>query len=175
LTVPVWKGAVLERLWAPWRLEFISQHRPDGCIFCDKPLCGDDRAAYIVQRGTHAYVMLNAFPYNSGHLMVIPYTHAASLQELPQEVLHEIMDLTQLCSRALSLAMAPDGLNAGFNLGAAAGAGIKDHIHFHVVPRWLGDTNFMPVLADVRVIPQSLDHAYTVLRQAFVELVQAES
>jgi len=160
----------VERLWAPWRLEYITQDKPGACIFCDKPLLGDDRAAYIVHRGAHAYVMLNAFPYNNGHLMVVPYAHLSALEDLPPETLHEMMDLTQLCSRALKLAVNPDGMNAGFNLGAAAGAGIKDHLHLHIVPRWLGDTNFMPVLADVRVIPQSLDRAYSILREAFARL-----
>jgi ATP adenylyltransferase len=157
----------MERLWAPWRLDYITQEKPLGCIFCEKPLLGDDRAAYIVHRGTHAYVMLNAFPYNNGHLMVVPYAHLAALEDLPPETLHEMMDLTQQCSRALNLVFTPDGLNAGFNLGTAAGAGIKDHIHLHVVPRWSGDTNFMPVIADVRVIPQSLDRAYELLVGAF--------
>jgi ATP adenylyltransferase len=164
----------MERLWAPWRLDYITQEKPRGCIFCDKPLLGDDRGAYIVDRGTHAYVMLNAFPYNNGHLMVVPYAHLAALEDLPSETLHEMMDLTQRCSRALKLVFAPDGLNAGFNLGAAAGAGIKDHLHLHVVPRWLGDTNFMPVIADVRVIPQSLDRAYELLVGAFKQLESRE-
>jgi ATP adenylyltransferase len=160
----------MERLWAPWRLDYITQEKPQGCIFCDKPLLGDDRAAYIVDRGTRAYVMLNAFPYNNGHLMVVPYAHQAALEDLPPETLHEMMDLSQQCSRALNLAVAPDGLNAGFNLGTAAGAGIKDHLHLHVVPRWSGDTNFMPVIADVRVIPQSLDRSYELLVGAFRRL-----
>lgn len=157
----------MERLWAPWRLQYVTQDDPHGCIFCDKPESGDDRAAYIVYRGAQAYVMLNAFPYNNGHLMVVPYAHLATLEEMPPEALHEMMDLTQQCSRVLKLTFEPDGLNAGFNLGAAAGAGIADHLHLHIVPRWRGDTNFMPVIGDVRVIPQSLDEAYTVLHDAF--------
>jgi ATP adenylyltransferase len=160
----------MERLWAPWRLQYITQNKPGGCIFCEKPASGDDSAAYVVHRGTHAYVMLNTFPYNNGHLMVVPYAHLAALEELPAETLHEMMDLTQLCSRALKSAVNPDGMNAGFNLGTAAGAGIKDHLHLHVVPRWLGDTNFMPVLADVRVIPESLDQSYELLVKAFERL-----
>jgi len=130
-------------------------------------LVGDDRACYIIRRGTHAYVILNAFPYNNGHLMVAPYAHLAAFEELPPETLHEMMDLAQHCTRALKLVFNPDGLNMGFNLGTAAGAGIKDHLHLHLVPRWLGDTNFMPVIADVRVIPQSLDQSYDLLTQAF--------
>ena len=160
----------MERLWAPWRLQYITQEKSDGCIFCDKPASGDDRAAYIVHRGDQAYVMLNAFPYNNGHLMVVPFAHLANLEELPPATLHEMMDLTQQCSRALKGSFAPDGLNAGFNLGAAAGAGISDHLHLHIVPRWKGDTNFMPVIGDVRVIPQSLDQAYSLLQEAFARL-----
>ena len=157
----------MERLWAPWRLQYIVEEKTGGCVFCEKPLAGDDRAGYIVRRGTHAYVILNAFPYNNGHLMVAPYAHLAAFEDLPPETLHEMMDLAQHCARALKLVFNPDGLNMGFNLGAAAGAGIKDHIHLHLVPRWLGDTNFMPVIADVRVIPQSLDQSYELLTQAF--------
>jgi len=163
----------MERLWAPWRLEYIKGDKPEGCIFCDKPLEGDDRAAYIVHRGVHAYVLLNAYPYNNGHLMIAPYAHLAAFEELPSETIHEMMDLAQQCSRALKLAFQPDGLNAGFNLGAAAGAGIKDHLHMHIVPRWKGDTNFMPVLADLRVIPESLDRSHQLLADAFAELERA--
>ena len=160
----------MERLWAPWRLQYVAKEKAGGCIFCDKPLAGDDRAAYIVHRGTLAFVLLNAFPYNNGHIMVAPYAHIANLEELPPDALHEMMDLSQLGTRALKNSFNPDGLNLGFNLGAAAGAGIKDHIHLHLVPRWVGDTNFMPVIGDVRVIPESLDQTYDKLREAFKSL-----
>jgi len=160
----------MERLWAPWRLQYITQDKPAGCIFCDKPLTGDDRASYIVLRGTHAYVLLNAFPYNNGHIMIAPYAHLAALEDLPSETMHEMMDLAQLATRALKSGFLPDGLNIGFNLGAAAGAGIKDHLHLHLVPRWSGDTNFMPVIGDTRVIPQSLDRTYELLTDAFAKL-----
>ena len=160
----------MERLWAPWRLQYIGEKKNDGCIFCQKPLQGDDRAAYIIKRGIHAFVMLNAFPYNNGHVMIAPYAHAATLEELPPETRHEMMDLAAECSRALKAAFHPEGINAGFNLGAAAGAGIADHLHMHLVPRWNGDTNFMPVLADVRVIPQSLDASWQLLSDAFAAL-----
>jgi ATP adenylyltransferase len=160
----------MERLWAPWRLQYVAKERDPGCIFCDKPKLGDDRATHIVHRGALAYVMLNTFPYNNGHLMVAPFAHMSALEELPQEVLHEMMDLAQQCARAFKLVFHPDGLNLGFNLGAAAGAGITDHLHLHLVPRWSGDTNFMPVIADVRVIPQSLDQSYDQLVEAFARL-----
>jgi ATP adenylyltransferase len=160
----------MERLWAPWRLEYITKEKPAGCIFCDKPLTGDDRASYIVWRGTYSYVLLNAFPYNNGHIMIAPYAHLADLEALPPETMHEMMDLAQLATRALKSGFLPDGLNIGFNLGAAAGAGIKDHLHLHLVPRWSGDTNFMPVIGDTRVIPQSLDRTYELLTEAFAKL-----
>jgi ATP adenylyltransferase len=165
----------MERLWAPWRLQYVTKEKAGGCIFCDKPLAGDDRAAYIVHRGVHAYVLLNAFPYNNGHIMVAPYAHIADLEELPPETAHEMMDLAQLATRALKGSFLPDGLNLGFNLGAAAGAGIKDHLHLHLVPRWVGDTNFMPVVGDVRVIPESLEQTYNKLTEAFAKLGEAAS
>ena len=164
------KGVLMERLWAPWRLQYVGAEKPAGCVFCDKPLQGDDRAAYIVKRGTHAYVILNAFPYNNGHLLVTPYAHISALEDVPSQTLYEMMDLAQLCARALKEAFHADALNAGFNLGAAAGAGIADHLHMHIVPRWAGDTNFMPVLGDVRIIPQSLDDAYCILTEAFAQM-----
>jgi ATP adenylyltransferase len=151
-------------------MDYIAQDRSEGCVFCAKPLVGDDRAVYIVHRGSRAFVILNAFPYNNGHIMVAPYAHLADLEELPADTLHEMMDLAQQCTRALKEVFRPDGLNLGFNLGSAAGAGIKDHLHLHLVPRWQGDTNFMPVLADVRVIPQSLERSYELLTEAFAHL-----
>jgi ATP adenylyltransferase len=111
--------------------------------------------------------MLNTFPYNNGHIMVAPFAHLANLEDLPPETLHEMMDLAQQCTRALKAGFSPDGINLGFNLGAAAGAGIKDHLHLHLVPRWQGDTNFMPVIGDVRVIPESLDQTFDKLVEGF--------
>jgi ATP adenylyltransferase len=164
----------VERLWAPWRLEYVTQAKSEGCIFCEKPLAGDDRAGHIIYRGSLAFVLLNAFPYNNGHIMIAPYAHLAELEELPPEILHEMIDLAQLSTRALKLTYHPDGVNLGINLGAAAGAGIKDHLHLHLVPRWKGDTNFMPVIGDVRVIPQSLDRSFDALREAFARLEAGE-
>jgi ATP adenylyltransferase len=157
----------MERLWAPWRLQYVTKERGQGCIFCEKPLAGDDRAAHIVHRGALAYVMLNTFPYNNGHIMVAPFAHVANLEDLPSDTLHEMMDLAQQSTRALKSRFSPDGINLGFNLGTAAGAGIKDHLHLHLVPRWQGDTNFMPVIGDVRVIPESLDQTFDKLVEAF--------
>lgn len=161
----------MRRLWAPWRLGYVTQQeKARGCIFCDKPQAGDDRANHIVRRGRHAYVMLNTYPYNNGHIMVAPFAHVSCLEDLPPDTLHELMDLSQECIRAFKLSFSPDGFNLGLNLGAAAGAGIKDHLHLHLVPRWSGDTNFMPVIADVRVIPQSLDGTRDQLAKALEEL-----
>jgi ATP adenylyltransferase len=160
----------MKRLWAPWRLQYVTKDRPQGCIFCDKPQVGDDRANHIVHRGRHAYVMLNTYPYNNGHVMIAPFAHVACLEDLPAATAHEMMDLSQQCIRAFRLSFYPEGFNLGFNLGTAAGAGIKEHLHLHLVPRWSGDTNFMPVVADVRVIPQSLDDAYDQLVQALAQV-----
>lgn len=164
----------MERLWAPWRLQYVAGERSDNCIFCDKPLLGNDKEAHIVFRGKLAYVMLNTFPYNNGHVMVAPFAHLSAFEDLPEDTLKEMFSLAQQCVRAFKLVLRPDGVNIGLNLGAAAGAGIKDHVHMHLVPRWEGDTNFMPVLADVRVIPQALDDTYEQLAAAFSRLTPEE-
>lgn len=156
-----------EQLWATWRLQYIEAgNKPDGCIFCDFPAQdkAQDAVNYIVHRGERAYVILNAFPYSSGHLMVIPYRHANTLDAFDDAALLEVMQLTRLGLNLLKAAFNPDGFNLGVNMGKAAGAGIADHLHWHIVPRWNGDTNFMPALADVRVIPDSLENTYARLR-----------
>jgi ATP adenylyltransferase len=169
-----------QRLWAPWRLEYIKAARdqargrvsegPDECIFCSKPKLGDDAKSLIPQRGERCFVMLNAFPYTNGHLMIAPYEHTAELEALDEQTSLELMTLTQRSLRALTQAYDPDGFNLGMNLGTIAGAGFADHVHMHVVPRWAGDTNFMPVVADTRVLPQSLDESYVAIRDAFAAL-----
>ena len=156
-----------QRLWAPWRLDYIKGSKPDECIFCSKPAAGDDRAAHIVARGESCFVMLNAYPYNNGHLMVSPFRHVASIEELEDAVLLELLQLTTRSIRALRDAYAPEGFNIGVNQGKVAGAGFDDHIHLHVVPRWGGDTNFMPVIGGTRVLPQSLQDSYDALRPGF--------
>ncbi len=137
--------------------------RATGCIFCDKPAEQNDREHFILKRGDHCFIILNAFPYSNGHLMVAPYRHTADLNELTDPELLEIQHMVRCCVNLLKRAFNPDGFNLGVNIGLTAGAGIKDHIHWHIVPRWNGDTNFMPVLADVRVIPQSLDDTWQCL------------
>jgi ATP adenylyltransferase len=159
-----------ERIWAPWRLEYVKDASKDveqGCIFCVKPAEEDDEANLIVHRGERCFVILNLFPYTNGHLMVAPYEHLGSITELSTETIAELMELAQRAMRGLEDRYAPHGYNVGFNQGRVAGAGVEHHIHMHVVPRWGGDTNFMPVLADTRVMPQSLEQSYETLRGAF--------
>ena len=162
----------MERLYAPWRMAYIEQPHPPkphstGCVFCDAAASTDDVTSLIVHRGQSAFVILNKFPYNNGHLMVVPYLHTAKLPDLSDAALAEIWTLAKDAQSALQAAMHPEGFNLGMNLGAAAGAGIADHLHLHVVPRWNGDTNFMPVLTDVKVMPDSLEHSCLLLRDAW--------
>lgn len=160
----------MERLWAPWRVQYIKAPQPEGCIFCIKAAQADDEANHVVWRGRLAYVLLNTYPYNNGHLMIAPYAHIGELEDLETETVAEVMSLCQDAIRVLKTKFTPQGVNMGLNLGAAAGAGVKDHLHVHLVPRWMGDTNFMPVVSDIRVIPQSLDSAYRILHKGFEEL-----
>jgi ATP adenylyltransferase len=146
----------MERLWAPWRLEYVqSADDQDGCVFC-RAAAGDDEEQLVVHRGEHAFVLLNKFPYSSGHLLVAPCRHAADLTSLDDGEALEIHHLATAGLDALHTAYRPDGFNLGWNIGRVAGAGITDHAHLHVVPRWNGDTNFVPVLADVKVMPEHL-------------------
>jgi ATP adenylyltransferase len=158
-----------ERLWAPWRLQYIQGEKTDECIFCAKPAL-EDESALIVRRGDRCFVMLNAFPYTSGHVMVAPYEHTADLAELDEATALELMTLTQESIRAIRMAYSPEGFNVGANLGTVAGAGVADHLHFHVVPRWEGDTNFMSVIGEVRVLPESLEDTQRRLKEAFAGL-----
>ena len=157
----------MERLWAPWRLEYMTADRVEGCIFCMFPQQDDDRRNRILLRGERAFVIMNAFPYSNGHLLIPPYRHVADLSELTDEESLEIMQLTQRSLLALKETFKPDGFNIGVNQGTAAGAGIADHVHIHIVPRWNGDTNFMPVFADVKVIPEALETTYDKLKAIF--------
>ena len=158
------------RIWAPWRLEYVkdaAKDNEDECIFCAKPAADDDEANLIVHRGERCFVILNLFPYTNGHLMVAPYEHVGALQDLDADTVAEIMALAQKAMRRLEEVYSPQGYNVGFNQGRIAGAGFENHIHMHVVPRWGGDTNFMPVLADTRVMPQTLQQSYEALRGGF--------
>ncbi len=158
------------RIWAPWRLAYVKDASKDieeACIFCAKPAEDDDAANLIVHRGERCFVILNLFPYTNGHLMVAPYDHVGRIQELPAETLAEMMSLAQTAMSRLEDVYEPHGYNVGFNQGRVAGAGVEHHIHLHVVPRWGGDTNFMPVIADTKVMPQTLEQSYEALRGAF--------
>jgi ATP adenylyltransferase len=156
----------VKQLWAPWRLSYVAGPPAPGCVFCRAPQAHNDRDALIVHRASLAYAILNRYPYNSGHLMVVPFRHVARLDELTSEESQALIALTSLAIQGLERAMSPQGFNVGLNLGRAAGAGIEDHLHIHVVPRWGGDTNFMPVLGDTKVLPQHLDDTYAVLVEA---------
>ncbi len=159
----------MERLWAPWRDAYVSapSKMSGGCIFCDKPREDRDAENYIVYRAELVFVILNAYPYNNGHLMVVPYAHSGDLEGVDPATLAEMMRVVQRGVRVLRATMRPDAFNVGMNIGRPAGAGIADHIHMHVVPRWAGDTNFMPVLADTHVLSQSLQSSYALLRRGF--------
>jgi ATP adenylyltransferase len=168
------KGSKMNRLWAPWRMAYINME-PDtkkvkGCVFCGKTAEGDDAANLILHRGARAFVLLNLYPYNNGHLMVAPYAHIASLGDLDDQTSLEMMNLLKHAEATLLQAYSPQGFNVGMNVGAAAGAGIADHLHMHIVPRWRGDTNFMPVIADVKVMPDSLAGVYEKLKAAWKDV-----
>jgi len=156
-------------LWAPWRMEFIRGAKPAGCIFCDFPAEpeANDRANLIVHRSTRSFTILNRFPYNAGHVMVIPRAHVADFARLGRDDLIDLHDELARAVEVLKRVANPEGLNVGMNLGKPAGAGIADHMHYHVVPRWAGDNNFMPVLADVRVIVEHLDETWARIRAGF--------
>ncbi len=158
----------MERLWTPWRMIYLKGEgeAPQGCIFCLK-INGSDEAEHILLRGRTAYITLNRYPYNNGHLMVIPYAHVPSLEDLDDPTMLEMMRLIALSLRVLRQAYRPEGFNIGANIGRPAGAGVADHVHIHVVPRWTGDTNFMPVIGNTRVLPEWLDDTYRRLRPLF--------
>ena len=162
--------SAMERVWAPWRLEYIVGEKTPGCVFCEPVKQDADEKNRILFRGKTAFVIMNAFPYSNGHLLVPPYRHVADLSDLTDEESLEIMQLVRMCCEALAATCSPDGFNVGINLGTAAGAGISDHLHVHVVPRWNGDTNFMPVFADVKVIPEALATTYKKLKPQFDQM-----
>ena len=157
----------MDRLWAPWRHGYVVNPEGEGCIFCMKPAEQKDDENFLLYRGKKVFVLMNIYPYNNGHLMVAPYRHTGDINELESDELLEMMEVVQKCIRILKEKMHPDGFNIGINLGRVAGAGFEDHIHIHIVPRWNGDTNFMPVLADTKVIPISLQEAYNLLKDGF--------
>jgi ATP adenylyltransferase len=156
----------MQPLWAPWRMAYIGGPPASGCIFCNALQTADWRGHLVLAREP-AIVMLNKFPYSNGHLLVAPHRHAADLGELPPDEFQSLMSALQRAATVLAGALHPEGVNVGMNVGTAAGAGVADHLHWHIVPRWVGDTNFMTVIADVRVIPEHLEAMYDRLKPLF--------
>lgn len=161
----------MKHLWAPWRMTYIQEGIDDSeCLFCTLLDLEDGSENLILHRGKHAFVLLNRFPYTNGHTMVVPYLHRASLEELDQDILSEMIQFTQLALRVLRGAYQTDGFNIGANIGEAAGAGVKEHVHLHIVPRWHGDTNFMATTAETRVLPEDLEVTFQKLHKLWGDL-----
>ena len=156
----------MDYLWTPWRYAYITgADKPKGCIFCELPK-EDDAKVGIVHRGQNCFVILNTYPYTSGHVMVVPYAHLDELQKLPKDAAHEMMDLSQKMEKVLRSLYKPDGVNLGMNIGAAAGAGVAGHIHMHVLPRWIADANFISVVGETRILPETLETTWERISQA---------
>jgi ATP adenylyltransferase len=160
----------MDYLWTPWRYSYVSGiDKSSECVFCDLPRAGNDAKAGIVYRGQHCYVVLNTYPYTAGHIMIVPFAHLDELQKLPVDAAHEVIDLAQRMERILRKLYTPDGINLGMNIGKAAGAGVAGHIHLHALPRWVADANFMTVVGETRVLPESLDRTYERIKAAIME------
>ena len=163
----------MDYLWTPWRYAYVSgTHKTEGCIFCDAPKEKDDSKTFIVHRGQHCYVILNAYPYTPGHVMIVPYAHLDELQKLPAEAATEMMTLSQRMESVLRELYRPDGINLGMNIGKAAGAGIAGHIHMHILPRWVADANFVSVIGETRILPETLDVTWRRMRKAMEQSPQ---
>jgi len=160
----------MDYLWTPWRYAYVAGiNKTSGCVFCDLLQSGDDAKARIVHRGRHCFVILNTYPYTAGHVMILPYAHLDELQKLPGEAAQEMMELAQRMERVLRQLYAPDGINLGMNIGQAAGAGVAGHIHMHALPRWLADANFVSVIGETRILPESLETTYERMKGAIKE------
>ena len=159
----------MKKLWAPWRMKYIStiSKSEKGCVFCTKPRTNKDRANLILWRGKHCFVVMNLYPYNNGHLMIVPYLHTAKLEELDSNVITEMWGAVARSTAILKKAFRAEGFNVGLNIGRVGGAGIDQHLHLHIVPRWNGDTNFMAILGETKVISQGLEDAYDALLPYF--------
>ncbi|MCS7144922.1 MAG: HIT domain-containing protein, partial [Archaeoglobaceae archaeon] len=156
----------MEKIFAPWRIRYVLAPKSKDCVFCSA-VKGDERNLLVVHKAEKSFVVMNHYPYNPGHVMICPKRHVPSTEDLTDEELLEMMKLLNLSIKAIRVAMNPDGFNLGVNLGRVAGAGIVEHLHLHVVPRWSGDTSFMPVLADVQIIPEALEESYEKIKKAF--------
>jgi ATP adenylyltransferase len=160
----------MDYLWTPWRYAYVSAaEKTTGCVFCDAPKEKDDAKVGIVHRGQFCYIILNAFPYTPGHVMIVPYAHLDELQKLPREAANEMISLSQRMETVLRDLYRPDGINLGMNIGKAAGAGIAGHIHMHELPRWVADANFVSVIGETRILPETLDITWKRMREAFGE------
>ena len=158
----------MDQLWAPWRMDLISKgETPSGCLFCELPLSRDDRANLVLGRTARTFAILNKYPYNNGHLMVIPRAHANDVHALSSEDYQELCEMLRVALRLVGRAYAPQGANLGMNLGKAAGAGIAGHIHMHILPRWIADVNFMGAIGETRVLPEDLATTYKRIRAKF--------
>jgi len=159
----------VKRLWAPWRMSYLTAEREEGCVFCTRPKEDKsfDKDDLVLYRGKYCYVIMNLYPYNNGHCMVVPYQHTGDFTDLNDDEMLELMQLAKMTINVFKKVFNPEGFNTGFNIGKAAGAGIREHIHFHVLPRWVGDTNFMPVLGETRVISEHIHDTYDKLKEAF--------
>ena len=160
----------MKQLWAPWRMEYVKSEKSDECIFCSLPKANDDTKNYILHRGQSAFIIMNIFPYNSAHIMVSPFRHIGCLTAQNDEEIKEMNDLTRRSIEIFRAVINPEGFNVGYNIGKAAGAGYDEHIHCHIVPRWTGDTNFMPVLGETKVHPEHLKTTYKKLLPHFKTL-----
>lgn len=157
----------MDYLWTPWRYAYVTTaEKISGCLFCDLLKMGDDEKANIIYRGQHCFIILNTYPYTSGHVMILPYAHLDELRRLPAEAAHEMMDLSQRMETVLRQLYSPKGVNLGMNIGQAAGAGVAGHIHMHVLPRWIADANFMSVVGETRILPEALETTYRRIRGA---------
>ena len=158
----------MDYLWTPWRYQYVTKGELSAeCVFCVAASSGDDRANLIVHRASHNFVILNRYPYTNGHVMVVPFQHVCTLQDLAEDALLEMIRLARECEKHLRATYRPDGLNIGMNLGRSAGAGIADHVHMHILPRWAGDTNFMTVTGETRVLPEDLPMTWEKLSSAW--------
>ena len=158
----------MDRLWAPWRIGYVSSaDKEEVCFLCAAAGANDDRASLVVRRGEHCFAILNRYPYNNGHVMIAPYAHKADLPDLTDDERSEMMSLVLDVQEALRATMAPHGFNVGINIGAAAGAGVPGHIHAHILPRWTGDTNFVSTVSDLKIISQSLEESYDLITRHF--------
>lgn len=164
----------MKKLWAPWRMEYIREsiiEKNEECIFCISSKADEDRSKLILHRSDSAFIVMNKFPYNNGHLLIAPYRHISNFEELNADEFVNIQQLLSVSIQAMKDIMHPQGFNIGLNLGRAAGAGIDDHIHYHILPRWNGDTNFLPVLGEVKVISEALDESYDRIKAAFTKII----